>query len=154
MALELAEKTKSKAGMPYAETPMAQYLTKQIDALSGIKTQREIAAEIGYDKPNMISMFKRGEAKVPLDKIPALAKALHVDPAHLFRLAMEQQWPGMKAVVDEIFKNIASDNETETLLKPWREITKERDPSPTSQMANILARAFREILGVAPSEKV
>ena len=126
---------KSKAGMPYAETPIAQYFTKQIDALSGVKTQREIAAEIGYDKPNMISLLKRGETKVPLDKIPALAKALHVDPAHLFRLAMEQQWPGMKAVVDEIFKNSASDNKTETLLKPWREITKERDPSPTSRAA-------------------
>ena len=154
MVLGLAEKTKSKAGMPHAETPLAQYLTKQIDALSGIKTQREIAAELGYDKPNMISMLKRGETKVPLDKIPALAKALHVDPAHLFRLAMEQQWPGMKAVVDEVFKNIASDNETDTLLKPWREITKERDPSPTSRAAEILERAFKEVMGIAPSENV
>jgi transcriptional regulator with XRE-family HTH domain len=140
--------------MPYSETPMAHYLTKQIDALSGIKNQREIAAEIGYEKPNMISMFKRGETKVPLDKIPLLAKALRVDPAHLFRLAMEQQWPGMKVVVDEIFKNIASDNETENLLKPWREITKERDPSPNSRTAKILERAFKEIMGVAPAEKV
>jgi transcriptional regulator with XRE-family HTH domain len=140
--------------MPYSETPMARYLTTQIDGLSGIKNQREIAAEIGYEKPNMISMLKRGEAKVPLDKIPLLAKALNVDPAHLFRLAMEQQWPGMKAVVDEVFKNIASDNETENLLKPWREITKERDPSPNSRMAKILERAFKEIMGVAPAEKV
>ncbi len=152
--MEFAEKTKSKAGMPYSETPMAHYLTKRIQALSGIKNQREIAAEIGYDKPNMISMFKRGETKVPLDKIPLLAKALQVDPAHLFRLAMEQQWPGMKAVVDEIFKNIASDNETENLLKPWRKITKERDPSPDSRSAEILERAFNEIMGVAPAEKV
>jgi transcriptional regulator with XRE-family HTH domain len=152
--LEFAEKTKSKAGMPHSGTPMAHYLTKRIDALSGIKNQREIAAEIGYDKPNMISMFKRGETKVPLDKIPLLAKALQVDPAHLFRLAMEQQWPGMKAVVDEIFKNIASDNETENLLKPWREITKERDPSPNSRSAEILERAFKEIMGEAPAEKV
>lgn len=67
MVLEFAEKAKSKPGMPYSETSMARYLTKQIDALSGIKNQREIAAEIGYDKPNMISMFKRGETKVPLD---------------------------------------------------------------------------------------
>ncbi len=152
--MAVAYKTKSKPGMPYSETPMAHYLTKQIDALSGIKNQREIAAEIGYEKPNMISMFKRGETKVPLDKIPLLAKALRVDPAHLFRLAMEQQWPGMKVVVDEIFKNIASDNETENLLKPWREITKERDPSPNSRTAKILERAFKEIMGVAPAEKV
>jgi hypothetical protein len=29
---------------------------------------------------------------VPLDKIPLLAKALGVDPAHMFRLALEQYW--------------------------------------------------------------
>src|SRR5580704_11911538 len=82
-----------KPGMPFAGSSIAKYLDKQIDALKGVKTQREIAAEIGYDKPNMISMFKHAEVKAPLDKIPSLAKALHVDPAHLFRLALEQYWP-------------------------------------------------------------
>jgi len=52
-----------KAGMPFAGTMVAKYLDKQIDALKGVKTQREIALEAGYDKPNIISMFKRGEAK-------------------------------------------------------------------------------------------
>src|SRR5271157_5534513 len=99
--------------MPFANSSIAKYLDRRIDNLKGVKTQREIAVEIGYEKPNMISMFKRGETKVPLDKIPLLAKALHVDPAHLFRMAMEQQWPGMKETVDTIFKNVASDNEAE-----------------------------------------
>ena len=40
-------------------------------------------------------MFKRGEVKVPLNKIPLLAKAINADPAHLFRLALEQYWPGL-----------------------------------------------------------
>ncbi|MGZ9053126.1 MAG: helix-turn-helix domain-containing protein [Rhodoplanes sp.] len=66
-------------------------MNKQITAISGVKSQREIAAELGYERPNIISMMKRGETKLPLDKVPALAKALHVDPAHLFRLALEQQ---------------------------------------------------------------
>ena len=51
---------------------MSTYIAKKIYELGGRKTQREIATEIGYDKPNMISMFKTGEAKVPLCKIPAL----------------------------------------------------------------------------------
>src|SRR6478672_9227328 len=80
---------------PFAETKLAKYLTTQIDAISHEKSQRDIATEIGYEKPNMISMFKRGEAKVPLDKIPALAEALHVDPAHMLRLAFEQYWPDL-----------------------------------------------------------
>jgi len=134
-----------KPGMPYASTHMANYLTQQIDALAGHKTQREIAHEIGYDKPNMISMFKRGETKVPFDKIPPLAKALHVDVAHLFRLAMEQQWPGMKTTVDEVFKNIASDNEAEIMLKKWRERSHERDPSPTGNIAVAFDKFLDEV---------
>lgn len=43
---------KAKPGMPFADGAIAIYLDKQIDALKGVKTQREIAAEIGYEKPN------------------------------------------------------------------------------------------------------
>ena len=79
-----------KPGMRYAASSMADFLTKQIDALKGIKSQRQIAAEIGYDKPNMISMFKRGESKVPIEKIVPLALAIEADPKHLLRLHFEQ----------------------------------------------------------------
>ena len=117
--------------MPFADSAIARYLDKQIDALKGVKTQREIATEIGYEKPNMVSMFKRGEAKVPLDKIPLLAKALHADPAHLFRLALEQYWPDLGATIGAIFGRMASENEEEIILKKWRAATSNTDPAPT-----------------------
>src|SRR5277367_3924605 len=110
-------KVEVKPGMPFADSAIAKYLDKQIDALKGVKTQREIATEIGYDKPNMISMFKRGETKIPLDKIPLLAKAVGADAAHLFRLALEQYWLDLKATIDEVFeRRMASKNETEMFL--------------------------------------
>jgi transcriptional regulator with XRE-family HTH domain len=116
-----------KAGMPYQGTRIAEYLAKTIDALSSIKSQREIAAEIGYEKPNMVSMFKRGEAKVPLDKIPALAKALNVDPAFLFRLAMEQYWPGQEDAIGAIFGSVITKHEKD-LLEKVRSWTRHQDP--------------------------
>lgn len=120
----------TKPGFPFAETKIAVYLTKQIDALQGQKNQREIAAEIGYEKPNMISMFKRGEAKVPLDKIPLLAKALHVDTGHLFRLAMEQYWPELAEAVKSAFGNTVSENEFK-LVEMVRSLSENGDPSFT-----------------------
>ena len=48
---------------------LANYISLKIDHLKGVKNQREIAKEIGYDHPNMISMFKYGEAKIPLVKV-------------------------------------------------------------------------------------
>jgi hypothetical protein len=113
-----------KPGMPFAGSPIAAYLTRQIEALSGRKTRREIALEIGYDKPNMISMFKRGETKVPLEKIPLLAKALGVDPIHLFRLGLDQYWPDLQETIAGMFDQggLITDNEF-SLIKEVRNIT-------------------------------
>jgi transcriptional regulator with XRE-family HTH domain len=133
----------AKPGMPFSESKIAVYLSKQIDALQGVKSQREIASEIGYDKPNMISMFKRGEARVPLDKIPALAKAINVDPAFLFRLAMEQYWPDAAAALAPVFKTMISRNEEQIILH-LRKITNDADPALTPDLAQKLEAAFME----------
>jgi len=132
----------TKPGMPYANNRIATYLAKRIDALSGKKSQREIAAEIGYDKPNVISMFKRGEMKVPLDKVPALAKAIDVDPAHLFRLAMEQYWPDQHEAISAVFGTVVTKNEAEIVGK-IRELTNNSDPELTPDMEQKLASAFK-----------
>jgi len=135
----------NKPGMPYSTSKMAVYLTKQIESLKGEKSQREIAAEMGYDKPNIISMFKRGEAKVPLDKIPALAKSLHVDAAHLFRLALNEYWPNKQDVVGEIFGNIATTNEMEIFVKKWRAKTNDNDPPSSEHIEAAVDKILNEI---------
>lgn len=135
-----------KPAMPFADSPIARYLDKQIEALRGVKTQREIATEIGYDKPNMISMFKRGEARVPLEKIPFLAKALHVDPAHLFRLGLEQYWPDLGRTIASIFGRLATKNEEAILLSKWRAATDNMDPAPEQALEAAVDRMISEVV--------
>ena len=100
--------------------------------MKGFKTQREIAEEVGFNTPNMISMLKNGDSKIPLDKIALLARALDVDPGHLLRLGLEQYWTGLAEVIDEVFGHIASANEFELFLKKWRQVTENTDPKPNS----------------------
>jgi transcriptional regulator with XRE-family HTH domain len=133
----------SSSGTP-ARSTIGAYLEKQLDALKGRKTQRDIARELGYTNPNIISMFKAGETKVPLEKIPALAKALHVDPGHLFRIAMEQYWPKLQATISEIFGRIASANEEELFLTAWRQATGGSDPAPTEKLKALFNRMINE----------
>jgi transcriptional regulator with XRE-family HTH domain len=119
-----------KALLPYAyaDMPIAKYISKQVDiSVSMGKTQREIAGEIGYASPNMISMFKRGEVKVPLDKIPALARALNVDAAFLFKLAIQQYWPDAGEAIAEIFGTVLTKNET-AIVEKLRHKSKGSDP--------------------------
>lgn len=137
----------TKPGMPFANSAIAKFLDKQIDNLKGVKTQREIANEIGYYKPNMISMFKRGEAKVPLEKIPQLAKALNVDAGHLFRLALEQYWPEHGKLILGIFGCTATENEEAILLKKWREASRNMDPASSARIEAVVGTMIASLFG-------
>ena len=139
----MSAKPVSRPGMPFAESRIALFLSKRIDQLAARKNQREIATEIGYDKPNMISMFKRGETKIPLEKIPLLAKSLEVDPAHLFRMAVEQYWPGLHAVIQEVFGHVVSDNES-VIIKEIRKLTDNGDPPMTKELKAGLKALFAD----------
>ena len=138
-------KKETKPGMPFANASIARFLDRQIHKLKGVKTQREIAAEIGYDTPNLISMFKRGEMKVPLEKIPALAKAVEADPGHLFRLALEQYWPDWVETIDAIFGRVATANEEEILLSKWRAATDNADPAATPMIERVVDRMIADV---------
>jgi hypothetical protein len=70
---------------------VAQFIAQQL-AISG-KTQREVAIELGYGNANIISMFKLGVTKLPLNKVGPLAKALEVEPYPLLELVMHEYMP-------------------------------------------------------------
>jgi len=74
----------------YKKSNAGSYISERIDALRGRKTQKQIAEQAGYEHPNNISMIKGGTSKLPLDRVPALAKALECDVGELFAVALEQ----------------------------------------------------------------
>jgi hypothetical protein len=86
---------------------------QHIDGLinSSDKAQRQIAYEMGYEKPNIVTMFKQGTTRVPADKVPLLANALGVDRAELLRMWMEEYAPEMLAVIDDNIGMALSRNE-------------------------------------------
>lgn len=92
------------------------------------KTQREIAAECGFETPNIITMFKKGSTKVPLNRIGVLAKALDADPAHMLRLAMREYMPDTwEHIEDALHSTLLTANELK-LVRAYREATGNADP--------------------------
>jgi transcriptional regulator with XRE-family HTH domain len=133
-----------RPGFPYADTALAQFVSKQIEIQQRVgKNQRQIAKEIGYDSPNMLSQIKRGETKLPLEKVGLLANALNVDPANLFRLAMQQQWPGEERVIAEVFGNVLTKHETE-IIDLFREIRKGSNEELTPDQVRKLKAVFED----------
>ncbi len=111
-------------------TKLAAFLDKRLDELKGTATLAEIARKMGYPRGHILSMFRADQAKVPLEKIPALAEALDVDVGHLMRLGLEQYWPDKMDVITKVFSRIVTDNEFE-LVREIREWTSDADPKLT-----------------------
>lgn len=78
---------------------VAQFLSEMIDK-SG-KTQIDIAAEVGLPNPNMVSMLKTGRSKIPLQRAPALARAIGIEPRDLVSRCLEAYEPELYELVAE-----------------------------------------------------
>jgi DNA-binding transcriptional regulator YdaS (Cro superfamily) len=132
----------SKIITPLSESKVAKFIAKRIDELQGVKSQRDIAREMGYERPNIVSMFKTGDTKVPLEKIPALARAIDSDPAELFRISMEQYWPELYGVIRDIFGDIVSKDERDLIALVRKEMEK-RDVTLTPEIKKAIAAAIK-----------
>jgi transcriptional regulator with XRE-family HTH domain len=130
----------TKQQYPYAHTKITKFLARHLETIQSEKTQRQIAQELGYKLPNIISMWKRGEARVPLDKIPDLAKVIHVDPLYLMRLGIDQIWSEESDLVAKLFESVLTENEQDIIVE-IRKLTRNSDP-PLAKVKRSLERAF------------
>lgn len=90
----------------------------------------------------MMTFLKNGRNKVPLDRVPSLAKALEVDPAYLMRLALDQAVgaTASKAITD-IFGTPATENER-GWLQELRDASDNSDPRITARSRAALRGIF------------
>ena len=129
------------AKKPHANTPLALFIEKRVMAMRP-KQQSEIAEEAGFKNVNMVSMIKSGAAKLPLDRVSALAAALDCDEKYLFRLALEQQGNETTALaIAEIFGAIVTRNEV-TWLHEIRDASGNSDPGMTTRSRMALRAIF------------
>ncbi|MCI2395066.1 helix-turn-helix transcriptional regulator [Aliiroseovarius sediminis] len=97
-----------------AFSPTANNLSDAIDA-SGL-TQREIADRVGFNHPNVLSMMKQGVTRVPLQRIPALAQTLGMDPSKFLLVAIEEYHPGVHEVLCDVLGLPLTDAEMGVVL--------------------------------------
>lgn len=116
--------------MAKSRLTVAGYLTQMIDISP--MTQAEIAHEVGYTKPNIITMMKTGQTKIPLNKVPKFAKVLGIDPTHLLRIAMQEYMPETWDVLEPIIgQALVTENEME-VIRLIRSATDDKDPAIVS----------------------
>jgi transcriptional regulator with XRE-family HTH domain len=70
---------------------LAEFLNRNWDEKVG-RTNEDVAQELGYRAANMISMWRTGRTRIPLEKLPDIARLMKVDIALLLPMWLEQQW--------------------------------------------------------------
>jgi transcriptional regulator with XRE-family HTH domain len=127
---------------PHKNTAAATFLIDRMRDLKHRKSQKEIAEEAGFNNPNMLSLFKSGANKIPLDRVPALAKALEADPAYLMRLSLEQSVGVTAANANiDVFGTPISVNER-GWLDEIRDASDNTDPRITARSRSALRGIF------------
>lgn len=117
-------------------------LRERIRDLQGRKTQSDIAKAAGFPNANFISILKAGKSKIPLDRVPDLARAIEVDPALLMRLALEQSiGVASAAAVLTTFGTPVTANELAWLTE-LRNASGHGDPSLTAKARTTIRRFF------------
>lgn len=133
-----------KPRKPYEGTQLARFLEKRILELRSTKTQAEIAYEAGFPNATMLAMLKNGTSRLPIDRVPALAKALDVDPRRLLQLALSQRGGDTtEAAIREVLRVVVTSNE-EAWINELRSASGYSDPALTTRARS----ALRAIFGV------
>lgn len=92
---------------------ISEYIHDKIDTCK--LKQNEIAEMLGYDNPNVITMFKQGRTKLPVYIIPKLAKIIEVDPAIMLDKVMSVYEPEKYDAIKEILGDPISEDERDII---------------------------------------
>lgn len=104
------------------------------------KTQLEISAEAGFPRSSVLSMIKQGQTKMPLARIPQMARALDVDPVEFFRLAMAEYMPELLRICDDVYNQPQLSDAEAELLRQLRTRLDGKALRLTPRTAQALAR--------------
>ena len=104
-------------------SPTARFLADAIEH-SG-KSQREISQELGFSKPNFVSMMKTGESGVPIDRIPDIARVCGVDERQFLVTALMEYHPRLWDTLQRLYPAYISPGARQWLIAwlTWLEDT-------------------------------
>ena len=105
------------------EETLAEILDRRLGEISNVKSQAEVAREMGFPTPNFLSMIKKGKSKLALGRIGLLAEALEMELDTLFIAALRQYYE--EDVIDLMRRTFAgpdSGPDTEAITKSERDL--------------------------------
>lgn len=112
---------------PFAETELARLLRERAHAIRDRTPLRALSVSLGYRSPNVLAMYLRGEARVPVDRALVFAQAFGLEPGEVLRAALRQWWSD-EPLLEPVLGLIMSPNQR-LWLDRIAAVTGEADPA-------------------------
>ncbi|TJV94898.1 MAG: helix-turn-helix transcriptional regulator, partial [Mesorhizobium sp.] len=116
---------------------LSKFVDDRINQLMEKESLEDIAEETGFASVSLLSKIREGGIKVPLDRVPGLARALECDPRMLFLLAIEQYLEGEALLaIRQVIGPSMTQNEV-AWVEALRSASDDADPPLTTKRAMI-----------------
>lgn len=127
----------AKTGATYE---LAEWLNANLSRRTNM-TNEELADDMGYARSNIISMWRTGKSRIPLERLPDLSRLLNVSMAELLPMWMEQYAPQIRVEVGKMFNRLVTENEFE-VIEAIRQVSESSNPKPSRAQLKAVREAF------------
>ena len=93
-------------------------------------TDQQLCDALGFERPVVLTLIKAGSMKMPLNKIPALARVLKLDAAELMRVALSESAPDLLQVIEEVFNPLNLSAAEVNLITHLRKLSGDQSGAP------------------------
>jgi hypothetical protein len=93
-------------------------------------TDHQVCEAVGFEKEIVFKMIKQGSIKLPLNRVPALAEVLSLDPGQLLKTAMAEASPDLLAVIESVFNPMNLSKTESNLIKHLRKLAGDQPCAP------------------------
>jgi predicted DNA-binding transcriptional regulator AlpA len=111
------------------ETPsLATFLAEHQDKVK--KSDEEMAEALGFSRASVYTLIKEGKMKLPIGKVPLLARALDVPASDVLMVVLTAHEPELMEVIGKTWKPMELSANEKRLLSAYRTLAKGQDVEP------------------------
>ncbi len=93
-------------------------------------SDQELCSAVGFERSITLTLIKAGTMKFPINKVPALAAVLGVDPADLLKTALTDASPDLLSTIEAVFNPLHLSATEAKLIEHLRELSGDREGDP------------------------
>jgi len=118
--------------MKYSEASVPASLVTQMEtqqAILGLSNE-DLCTALGFERSIVLTLIQAGTMKMPLNKVPALAAVLDLDPVELLKTALSETSPDLLKVIEEVLNPLHLTSTEQNLVKHLRGLCGGRFAAP------------------------